>query len=136
VELCALCGEELLGMEMDKLTEKVIGCAIEVHKTLGPGLLESTYERCLAQELSLSNISYKTQVSLPVEYKGTYLDCGYRIDMLIEERLILEIKSVEKVAEIHKAQLLTYMKLSKLKLGLLINFNVKLLKDGVERFVL
>ncbi|MCK5494744.1 MAG: GxxExxY protein, partial [Candidatus Omnitrophica bacterium] len=111
------------------------GCAIEVHKTLGPGLLESTYEQCLARELSLSGINFKIQVSLPVEYKGTLLDCGYRIDMLIEESLILELKSVEEVADIHKAQLLTYMKLAKIKVGLLINFNIKLLKNGIERFM-
>ncbi len=120
----------------NELTKKVIGCAIEVHKTLGPGLLESTYEQCLARELSLSGINFKIQVPLPVEYKGTRLDCGYRIDMLIEESLILELKSVEKVAEIHKAQLLTYMKLAKIKVGLIINFNVKLLKNGIERFIL
>ena len=120
----------------NELTKKVIGCAIEVHKILGPGLLESTYEQCLARELSLSEINFKIQVPLPVEYKGFHLDCGYRIDMLIKERLILELKSVEKVAEIHKAQLLTYMKLANIKIGLLINFNVKLLKDGIERFVL
>ncbi|MBI4846941.1 MAG: GxxExxY protein [Candidatus Omnitrophica bacterium] len=120
----------------NELTEKVIGCAIEVHKTLGPGLLETAYEQCLAREFALSCISFKTQVPLPVEYKGVYLDCGYRIDMLIEESLMLELKSVEKVAEIHKAQLLTYMKLASVKIGLLINFNVKLLKDGIERFIL
>ena len=122
-------------MKINELTEKVIGCAIEVHKTLGPGLLESTYEQCLARELSLSGINFKIQVSLPVEYKGTRLDCGYRIDMLIEESLILELKSVEEVADIHKAQLLTYMKLAKIKVGLLINFNIKLLKNGIERFM-
>ncbi|MCK4916592.1 MAG: GxxExxY protein [Candidatus Omnitrophica bacterium] len=123
-------------MKINELTEKVIGCAIEVHKVLGPGLLESTYEQCFARELSLSAINFKIQVGLPVEYKGVYLDCGYRIDMLIEERLILELKSVEEVVNIHKAQLLTYMKLAKIKVGLLINFNVKLLKNGIERFML
>ena len=123
-------------MKDNELTAKVIGCAIEVHKILGPGLLESTYEQCLARELSLSGINLKIQTPVPVEYKGTRLDCGYRIDMLIEESLILELKSVEKIAEIHKAQLLTYMKLAKIKVGLLINFNVKLLKNGIERFIL
>jgi len=123
-------------VKINELTERVIGCAIEVHKTLWPGLLESTYEQCLARELSLSGINFKIQASLPVEYKGAYLDCGYRIDMLIEESLILELKSVEEVADIHKARILTYMKLAKIKVGLLINFNVKLLKDGIERFML
>jgi GxxExxY protein len=122
--------------DINRLTEKVIGCAIEVHRALGPGLLESTYEQCLAQELKLSGIIFEMQVSLPVEYKGVKLDCGYRIDFLIDERLILELKSTEKVTDIHKAQLLTYMKLARIKIGLLINFNVKLLKDGIQRFVL
>ena len=123
-------------MKDNELTEKVIGCAIEVHKTLGPGLLESAYEKCLSRELSLSGIMCETQVSMPVEYKGTYLDCGYRVDMLVEKQVILELKNVDKVTDIHRAQLLTYMRLAKIKLGLIINFNVKLLKLGIERFVL
>ncbi len=121
---------------INKLTEKVIGCAIEVHKTLGPGLLESTYEQCLSYELKQNNISYKQQHPLPVQYKKIILDCGYRIDILIEDILILELKCVEKFLSIHEAQILTYMKLAKIKTGLLINFNVQMLKNGIKRFVL
>ena len=120
----------------DELSSRVIGCAIEVHKTLGPGLLESAYEQCLAYELSCLKIPFRTQVAMPVEYKGVKIDCGYRIDVLLEDNLIVELKSVENVSDVHKAQLLTYMKLSKAKIGLLINFNVRLLKDGIQRFVI
>lgn len=123
-------------MSINELTEKVIGCAIEVHRTLGPGLLESAYEQCLAKELRLSDVAFESQIHLPVEYKGFYLDCGYRVDFLVEKCLILELKSVEKISGIHKAQLLTYMKLAQIKTGLLINFNVNLLKDGLQRFVI
>ncbi|MFH1776642.1 MAG: GxxExxY protein [Candidatus Omnitrophota bacterium] len=123
-------------MNINKLTEKVIGCAIEVHKVLGPGLLESSYEQCLAKELSLTSIDFEIQKSLPVEYKGIYLDCGYKIDIFVEKCLILELKSVEKITDVHKAQILTYMKLAKIKVGLLINFNVKLLTHGIQRFSL
>ena len=123
-------------MEFDELSNKVIGCAIEVHRHLGPGLLESTYEQCLARELALANIPFKLQCQLPVDYKGIYLDCGYRIDVLVNENLILELKAVEKVLGIHEAQLLTYMKLAKINIGLLINFNVKVLKEGIQRFVI
>jgi GxxExxY protein len=121
-------------MKKDPFTGKVIGCAIEVHRVLGPGLLESTYQQCLARELHLNGIAFKLEHPLPVEYKGVKLDCGYRIDILAENRLIIELKTVEAVKGIHKAQLLTYMKLSKLDTGLLINFNVKRLKDGIQRF--
>jgi len=120
----------------DPLTQRVIGAAIEVHRHLGPGLLESTYERCLAHELSLSGIQVERQVELPVRYKGLTLDNGYRMDLLINSSLILELKSVEKLTGIHEAQLLTYMKLSGLNKGLLINFNEPLLKNGIKRFVL
>ncbi|MCH2266060.1 MAG: GxxExxY protein [SAR324 cluster bacterium] len=123
-------------MEQDPLTAKVIGCAIEVHRTLGPGLLESTYEQCLARELHLNQIPFKLQVSLPVEYKDVRLDCGYRIDILVDEKLILELKAVESLKAIHEAQLLTYMKLSRIDTGLLINFNVRKLVDGIKRFKL
>ncbi len=123
-------------MKFDGVSNRVIGCAIEVHRHLGPGLLESTYEQCLARELSLSGIDFKLQTPLPVEYKGTKLDCGYRVDMLIEDTLIVELKCVEAILGIHKAQLLTYMKLANISIGLLINFNVKTLKDGIKRFVL
>ena len=123
-------------MERDQLTEKVIGCAIEVHRHLGPGLLESAYEQCLARELILQKIEFKIQVPVAVEYKGVRLDCGYRIDVLVEQQLILELKSVEVLSGIHKAQILSYMKLSGMATGLLLNFNVELLKDGIVRFKL
>ena len=123
-------------MNINELTERVIGCAIEVHRILGPGLLESTYERCLARELKMAGISHELQAGVPIEYKGIHIDCGYRVDVLVEESLILELKSIEKVTDMHKAQLLTYMKLAGVKAGLLINFNVRLLKEGIQRFVL
>ena len=124
------------GWPHDPLTGRVIGCAIEVHRSLGPGLLESTYEQCLARELSLQGTAYQLQVPLPVEYKGVQLDCGYRIDLLVEERLILELKAVEAIKPIHAAQILTYMKLARVPTGLLINFHVAVLRDGIKRFVL
>ncbi len=123
-------------MDQDPLTGKVIGCAIEVHRILGPGLLESTYQQCLARELALHEIQFKLEHPLPIEYKGIHLDCGYRIDIMVEDHLILELKSVQEVQGIHQAQLLTYMKLSSNTTGLLINFNTKLLKDGIKRFKL
>ena len=118
----------------DPLTQKVIGCAIEVHRELGPGLLESAYQLCLSHELRLSQIPHKLEKSMPVHYKGIEIECGYRIDILVDDRLVLELKAVDKVNGIHRAQLLTYMKLSKTPVGLLMNFNVKKLTDGVERF--
>ena len=121
-------------MEKDPFTGKIIGCAIEVHRLLGPGLLESTYQQCLARELHLNGIAFKLEHPLPVEYKGIKLDCGYRIDILVEYRLIIELKAVDEIKGIHKAQLLTYMKLAGLDTGLLINFNVERLKDGIQRF--
>lgn len=123
-------------MEFDKLSNKVIGCAIEVHRNLGPGLLESTYEQCLAHELKIEGMPFKLQYPLPVEYKGIKLDCGYRIDLLVDNSLIVELKSVDNVLPIHQAQLLTYMKLSGIKIGLLMNFNVKYMKNGIKRMVL
>ena len=123
-------------MQRDPLTAKVIGGAIEVHRALGPGLLESTYEQCLARQLSLQGIAYQLQVPLPVEYKGVRLDCGYRVDVVVEEQLILELKAVDAIRGIHDAQLLTYMKLAGLQTGLLINFNVEVLKDGIKRLKL
>jgi GxxExxY protein len=123
-------------MRINELTEKVIGCAIEVHKSLGPGLLEAAYEQCLAEELNLEEVKFETQAPLPVKYKGTKLECGYRVDFLVEKALIVELKSIEKILDIHKAQILTYMKLANIKVGLLISFNVKLLKNGIQRFVL
>jgi GxxExxY protein len=123
-------------MKTDPLTEKVIGCAIEVHRFLGPGLLESTYQQCLAHELNLQAIPFRQEQSLPVSYKGIFLDCGYRVDLLVDERLILELKAIDQIKGIHKAQLLTYMKLAQISTGLLINFNVRKLIDGVQRFKL
>jgi GxxExxY protein len=125
---------ELETTETDRLTERIIGCAIEVHRTLGPGLLESAYEQCLARELSLQDVGFRLQVPVPVEYKGVHLDCGYRIDVLVNEQVILELKSLERTLAIHEAQLLTYMKLANVAKGLLINFNVRRLVDGIKRF--
>ena len=123
-------------MKFDELSNQVIGCALEVHRNLGPGLLESTYEQCLAYELKAAGMRFKLQHPLPVEYKYIKLDCGYRIDVFIEDRIIVELKSVDKILPIHQAQLLTYMKLSNISIELLINFNVKYLKDGIKRMVL
>lgn len=123
-------------MEFDELSNKVIGCAIEVHKTLGPGLLESAYEKCLSWELTQAGIDHEVQKSLPVYYKEMMIDCGYRIDVLMGNRLIVELKAVDKIQPIHEAQILTYMKLAGVSTGLLINFNVTKLKDGIKRFVL
>ena len=123
-------------MKFDELSNKILGCAIEVHRELGPGLLESTYEQCLAYELSRLQIPFKLQVELPVEYKQIRLDCGYRIDLLVDDRIILELKSVDQLLKIHEAQMLTYMKLAGVRVGLLINFNVDALRKGVRRFVL
>ena len=123
-------------MKFDSLSNRVIGCAIEVHRELGPGLLESAYEQCLAHELKLGGIQFDRQKNLPVEYKGQKIDCGYRIDLLVEGQLILELKCVDALTSVHQAQLMTYMKLAKIKPGFLINFNVSLLKNGLKRFVL
>ena len=120
----------------DPLTEKVIGCAIEVHRILGPGLLESAYQRCLLLELRKQGLAVETEVPMPVTYKGEVLDCGYRADMLVEQSLILELKAVETLLPIHQAQILTYMKLSTLHIGLLINFHQTRLIDGLKRFIL
>ena len=125
-----------MDMGFSELSNRAIGCAIEVHKHLGPGLLESTYQQCLAHELSLNDIEFKMEYPIPVEYKGVMLDCGYRMDLFIENELILELKSVNEINSIHEAQILTYMKLAKAKRGLLINFNVQLLKEGLKSFVL
>ena len=123
-------------MKFDELSNKVLGCAIEVHRELGPGLLESTYEQCLAYELTEAKIPFKLQVELPVEYKRIKLACGYRIDLLAADRLIVELKSVDQLLKIHEAQVLTTMKLAVVRVGLLINFNVDVLRRGVRRFVL
>ena len=118
------------------MSNKVLGCALEVHRQLGPGLLESAYEQCLAYELRHANVPFRVQVELPIEYKQIQLDCGYRMDLLVADRLIVELKSVDQLLKIHEAQILTYMKLAKLKVGLLINFNVEVLRQGIKRFVL
>lgn len=123
-------------MNRDELTEKVIGCAIEVHRTLGPGLLESTYEQCLLFELRQAGIKAFSQVTLPVSYKGNEIEAGYRLDILIPEKLIIELKSVERLLPIHQAQTLTYMKLSGIRKALLINFNEPRLVNGIKRLVL
>lgn len=123
-------------MLINDLTAAIIGAAMEVHRVLGPGLLESAYEECLCRELTLRGLSFQRQVPLPVIYKGVALDCGYRLDMVIAEGVVVEIKSVEKLLAIHDAQLLTYLRLGGWHVGLLLNFNVPLLKHGIRRLVL
>ena len=123
-------------VERDPLTEKVIGLAIEVHRALGPGLFESAYEACFCYELKANEVPHRRQVPLPVSYKTIELDCGYRMDVVIDDRLIVELKTVDKLLPIHDAQLLTYLKLSGIRTGLLLNFNTAVLKDGIRRLVL
>ena len=120
--------------ELNRLTGQIIGAAIEVHRHLGPGLLESTYEACLAYELEQLGLSFERQKPLPLVYKEMRLDQGYRIDLLVEQQVVVELKVVEEIAPVHEAQLLSYLKLSGCSVGLLINFDVKLLKDGIRRF--
>ena len=122
--------------DINSLTGIVIGAAIEVHRLLGPGLLESTYEKCLCKELSIRKVGHQNQVELPVDYKGEQIDCGYRIDLIVERRLVVELKACQALQAIHEAQLLTYLRLSRIKHGLLINFNVPVLKEGIKRLVL
>jgi GxxExxY protein len=119
--------------QVNELTERIIGAAIEVHRVTGPGLLESAYQECLCYELSRSGLEFKRQVQMPVAYKGLKLDCGYRLDLLVEDSVIVELKSVDHLLPIHSAQLLTYLKLSGRKVGLLMNFNEPVLKDGLRR---
>ncbi|MBK9315060.1 MAG: GxxExxY protein [Acidobacteria bacterium] len=123
-------------MELNEITEKIIGAAIDVHRALGPGLLESAYEECLCHELTLLGVAFERQRPLPVEYKGIRLDCGYRLDVLVERSVVVEIKAVDMIMPIHEAQLLTYLKLGSWRLGLLINFNVPILKNGIRRRIL
>lgn len=125
----------MLKEKLEAIAKEVIGAAIEVHRELGPGLLESTYERCLVHELALRNVEAVRQKSLPIHYKGLQIEEGYRIDVLVEGELILELKSVDSLNNVHVAQLLTYLKLSGLTLGFLINFNTERLKDGIKRIV-
>ncbi|MEX0938944.1 MAG: GxxExxY protein [Pirellulales bacterium] len=119
----------------DALTGEIIGAAIDVHREIGPGMLESAYEQCLCHELTLRTLRFQRQVPLPVVYKGVRLECGYRMDIVVESTVLVELKTVEKLQPIHEAQLLTYLKISGLKLGLLINFNVPVLKQGIKRIV-
>lgn len=122
-------------MTDNDITHQIIGAAIEVHKRLGPGLLESAYEECLTHELHLRRLQVARQVPVPIVYRETKLECGYRIDLLVQSRVVVELKSVEALAPIHEAIILTYLRLSGRRLGLLINFNVNVLKDGVRRFI-
>ena len=119
--------------DINNLTGEVIGAAIEVHRVLGPGLLENVYEKCLSRELILRNMPIENQKVLAVNYKGVELDCGYRLDIVVPDKLIIELKACESLLPIHEAQLLTYLKLTGIQFGLLINFNVLLLKDGIKR---
>jgi len=121
--------------KINTLSSKIIGAAIEVHKALGPGLLESAYEECLCHELHLRGLSFERQIPLPIVYKGVKLDCGYRLDIIVENAIILELKSCEKIEPIHQAQLLTYLKLTGHNLGLLLNFNTPIMRDGIVRIV-
>lgn len=123
-------------MEINQITEKIIGCAIEVHKYLGPGLLESAYEECLVFELQNAGLNVERQKPVPVIYKEIKLDCGYRIDILVEKTVVIELKTVDAFNPVHEAQILTYMKFSQKSIGLLINFNVTLLKNGLKRYKL
>ena len=127
---------ETKSREINEITRKVIASAITVHRALGPGLLESAYEACLAYELSDRGLKVERQKALPVKYREVFLDCGYRIDLLVEEEVVIELKAVEKLEKIHEAQLLSYLKLSGSKVGLIINFNVRVLKNGLRRMVL
>lgn len=122
--------------EIDALSNKVIGIAIEVHRNLGPGLLESVYQQCLAYELSNAGIKFEIEKAIPIKYKKINIDCALRADFIIENNIILELKTVDRILPIHEAQLLTYLKLTSIRLGLIINFNVKLLKNGIKRVIL
>jgi len=118
------------------LTEKIMACAIEVHRHLGPGLMESAYEECLCYELAQHGLPFERQKELPVQYKDVTLKCGYRIDVVVDEKVIIELKCVESILPVHEAQILTYLKLTKMEVGLIINFHVPVLRDGIKRFVL
>ena len=123
-------------MKTDEITEIIIGCAIEVHRTLGPGLLESTYEECLAYEFKNLGLRFQRQFPVPVIYKDIKLDHGYRMDFLVEDQVVVELKSIDYIMPIHDAQMLTYLRIAKKKVGLLVNFKVTLLKHGIRRYVL
>jgi GxxExxY protein len=128
-------GAMMSPLRHQKLTEQIIGAAIDVHRELGPGLMESVYEECLCYELSVRGIPFQRQVALPVRYKKVKLDCGYRMDVVVEDTVVLELKAIEQLHPLHEAQLITYLKLSQKPVGLLINFNVPVLKDGIVRRV-
>lgn len=121
-------------MDINEITEKIIGAAIEVHRRLGPGLLESAYQECLCYELKLINLSFKREIPMPIIYKEVKLDHGYRLDILVENKIVVELKSVDSLLDVHTGQILTYMRLGEYSTGLLINFNVSLLKNGVKRY--
>ena len=121
---------------LNQLTREIIGAAIEVHRHLGPGLLESAYETCLAYELTELGLAFERQKALPLIYKDIQLDQGYRIDLLVEEKVVVEVKAIERITPVHEAQVLSYLRFSGCKIGLLLNFNVRLLKDGIRRFIL
>jgi len=119
----------------NEIGERVLGCALKVHKALGPGLMESVYESCLAQELGKAGLPFDRQLSLPVTYDGVIIEAGYRLDLLVQRQVVIEIKAIETIAKVHRAQLLSYLKLGGFRLGYLLNFNVSLLKDGIVRIV-
>lgn len=125
----------LIHHDTNPVTERIIGAAIEVHRRFGPGLLESAYQYCLGRELEFRGVRYRSEVACPLEYRGAALDRAYLLDFLVEDRVIVEVKAVEKLIAIHQSQLLTYLRLTKLSAGLLINFNVKVLKDGIQRIL-
>jgi GxxExxY protein len=129
-------GDKLEAMKVNAITEAIIGAAIEVHRTIGPGLLESAYIQCLCYELALRKISFQLELPLPVQYKEVKLDCGYRLDLLVADAVVVEVKAVDRITPLHEAQLLTYLRMGGWKAGLLINFNVPLLRDGIVRRVL
>ena len=122
-------------MTDNEITREIIGAAMEVHRLLGPGLLESAYEECLVRELALRKLNVERQKPIPIVYKDVKLECGYRIDLLVESRIVVELKSIEAIAPVHQAVVLTYLRLSGRRLGLLINFNVAVLKDGIKRYI-
>lgn len=128
--------DDLRSYPEESLTGQIIAAAIEVHRALGPGLLESAYQACLCHELKLRNLDFVQQIELPISYKGVNLDCGYRIDVMVSNRVVIELKSVQEILPVHEAQLLTYMRLTNVRVGLLINFNVAILKKGIKRRVL
>jgi len=126
----------MIPTETDALTKQIIGLAMHVHTRLGPGLLESAYKHCLCREFDTNAIPYRHEVDLPLDYDGVHIDCGYRADIIVDRRVVLELKSVERLLPLHEAQLLTYLRLSSCRVGLLFNFNTLLLKDGLRRRVL